>query len=110
MMCVVAGSADYLFTLRDVKKAIHRTLGLHPRQQRLFGCSMELQQLFGPSELRNSDLVNDIIDEDNTVDLQMVLLLPEQIEEEEQKLRIPSSCSAELRNQVSDHVGGVTCP
>jgi len=74
---------------------------------------MELQQLFGPSELRNADLVNDIIDEDNTVDLQMVLQLPEQVEEEELdkwSLRIPSSCSAEALKVIPQHECHVPCP
>jgi len=74
---------------------------------------MELQQLFGLSELRNADLVNDIIDEDNTVDLQMVLQLPEQVEEEELdqwSFKTPSSCSAEALKVIPPHECRVPCP
>jgi hypothetical protein len=94
IMCVVSGRTERLFTLRDVKEAIHATLGIDPRQQRLFSCSMELQLFHGgsgPSELRDSCVVNDIIDEDNAVDLQMVLRLPEQVEENEEIFKIQAS-------------------
>eukprot|EP00746_Dinoflagellata_sp_MGD_P021216 gnl/MRDRNA2_/MRDRNA2_149497_c0_seq1.p1 gnl/MRDRNA2_/MRDRNA2_149497_c0~~gnl/MRDRNA2_/MRDRNA2_149497_c0_seq1.p1 ORF type:complete len:165 (-),score=40.17 gnl/MRDRNA2_/MRDRNA2_149497_c0_seq1:34-528(-) len=124
IMCVVSGPQEYPWTLRHVKEAIFRAAGIKIREQRLFNRSMELQRLFGPSELRNSDLISDIIGEDKTADLQMVLQLPEQVlfqdkvylkclEEElseRQKLKVKPCCAAEVFKEgaweMSEQIAG----